>query len=105
MKVLKKFKDGRYTLIKAEWEGKRFIYLKDEEQKTESLGTTEEELPLNEMWEKHLQNSEYCLPCELLLRLEQKVLKGENTVAELGITLERLEKFRELLKEVENENN
>ncbi len=105
MKVLRKFRDGRYTLIEAEWEGKRFIYLKDEEQRTESLGIAKGELPLNEMWEKHLQNSEYCLPCELLLKLEQKVLKGENAVAELGITLERLEKFRELLKEVENENS
>ncbi len=105
MKVLKEFRDSRYTLIEAEWEGKRFIYLKDKEQRTESLGIAKEELPLNRMWEEHLQNSEYCLPCELLLQLEQKVLKGENAVAELGITLERLEKFRELLKEVENENS
>ena len=105
MKVLRKFRDSRYTLIEAEWKGKRFIYLKDREQRTESLGATQKELPLNQMWEKHLQNGEYCLPCELLLHLEQKVLKGENAVAELGITLERLEKFRELLKEVEGEDS
>ena len=105
MKVLKKFRDGRYTLIEAEWKGNRFIYLKDEEQRTESLGIAKGELPLNRMWKKHTQNGEYCLPCELLLKLEQKVLKGENAVAELGITLERLEKFRDLLKEVENEDS
>ncbi len=104
MKVIKRFTDRRYTLIEAEWEGKRFIYLKDREQKTESLGVVEGELPLSEMWEKHLKDREYCLPCELLLQIDRKVLKAEKSVAEIGLTLERLEKFKELLKEVENGN-
>ena len=104
MRVIKLFRDSRYTLIEAEWEETRFIYLKDNEQKTESLGVAQRELPLKEMWEKHQREENYCLPCELLLHLEHKVLKGENSIAEMGLTAERLERFKELLKEVENES-
>ena len=104
MKVTKTFRDSRYTLIEVEWNGTRFIYLKDNLQRTESLGISEKELPLNQMWKKHLEDTNYCLPCELLLCLEQKVLKGENSVAELGLTLERLNEFKEIVKEVESES-
>jgi len=105
LKVTKTFRDSKYTLIEAEWNGTRFIYLKDDLQKTESLGISEKELPLDQMWKKHLEDTDYCLPCELLLRLEQKVLKGENSIAELGLTLERLNEFKELVKEVESESS
>lgn len=105
MRVIRTFRDSRYTLIESEWNGSRFIYLKDNLQGTESLGVSKGELPLNQMWERHLQDANYCLPCELLLCLEQKVLKGENSVAELGLTFERLKEFKELIKEVKSESS
>ncbi len=104
MRVLRKFEDSRYTLVETLWKETRFIYLKDREQKTETLGTVEEELPLGEMWKKHTEINNYCLPCELLLYLKHKVLKAENSTAELGLTLEKLEEFRKTIAEVEREN-
>ncbi len=102
MKVLKRLKDGRYTVIVAQWEGATFLYLKDSFEKTESLGLIEKEKlrELKRLWEEYLRDREFCLPCYLLLLPQLKVLKGENAVAEIGLTLERLEKFKE---EVENE--
>lgn len=105
MKVLRKFEDSRYTLVEAVWKGSRFIYLKDRKQKTESLGTVEKEPPLGKMWKKHLEVNNYCIPCELLLYLKHKVLKAENSIAELGLTLEKLKEFSKTLAEVERENS
>ena len=103
MEILRKLRDERYTLIEALWEGERFIYLCDREQRTESFGIVEGELPLLDIWKRHREDENYCLPCELLLHVEKKVLRGENSVAEIGLTLERLERFKKLLKEVGSE--
>jgi len=102
LKVLKRLKDSRYILIVARWEGRLFLYLKDRKEGTESLGLIgEKELPeVEELWKKYLRDRNFCLPCELLLLPELKVLRGGNSVAEIGLTLERLERFK---KEVEDE--
>ncbi|WP_456342349.1 hypothetical protein [Thermovibrio sp.] len=97
MKVLRRLESSRYTVVVARWEGELFLYLKDRKEETESLGVIKEkELKrVDELWERHLKEDDFCLPCELLLIPELKVLKGENAVAEIGLTLERLEKFKE----------
>ncbi|WP_456455144.1 hypothetical protein [Thermovibrio sp.] len=99
MKVLKELQDSRYKLLLFEWRGDKFLYLEDREQGSESLCLVEGEVPLEELWEKHLKEENFCLPCRLLLYFDKKVLKWENSVAELGLTLERLEKFKEVLND------
>ena len=97
MKVVKRLEDDRYLLVEAILDGKTFIYLKDKVQKTESLGISEEKLSLEEMWKRHKSNSDYCLPCELLLLLNVKVITAKNSVAELGLSLEKLKEFKAFL--------
>ncbi|TCK03338.1 hypothetical protein [Phorcysia thermohydrogeniphila] len=97
MKVLRKLEDDRYLIVEAEVDNRIFIYLKDKQQKTESLGIPEKRVDLDKMWEKHRTEKDFCLPCELLLLLEQKVITAENSVAELGLTLERLQEFKTIL--------
>ena len=98
MKVIRKLEDDRYLLIEAVVEDRTFVYLKDKKQKTESLGIPEEKVDLEEMWRRHVTVVDFCLPCELLLLLKQKVITAENSVAELGLTLERLQEFKKILK-------
>ena len=98
MKVLKRWEDQRYVIVEAESNGTTFIYLKDKHQKTESLGIPEGKVNVKELWEKHLSEEEFCLPCELLLRFKHKVVTAENSVAELGLTLEKLKEFKKILK-------
>ena len=100
MRVLTKLEDSRYLLIKAELEGTNFVYLKDKVQKTESLGIPERELDLTKLWERHRREEDFCLPCELLLLLKQKVVTAENSIAELGLTIERLEEFKKRLTQL-----
>ena len=97
MKVLKKLNDDRFKIVVALWEGKTFLYLKDEREGSESLGVIEggEVKRVDELWKRHLKDPEFCLPCELLLIPKLKVLKWKSSVAEIGLTLERLERFRE----------
>lgn len=101
MKLLQKFKDSRYLLLKVLWEGEIFLYLEDREQKTESLGRVGQDFDLSPYWEKHLKDKDFCLPCHILLLPKEKVLKGEGAVAELGLTLERLERFKKELEVAE----
>jgi hypothetical protein len=78
--------------------GKPLILLIDKAEKTESLGICSlSEKEVKEMWKKQ-GDSSYCLPCELLLYLDPKVIKAENCVAELGISLETLEKVKKELE-------
>jgi len=96
LKVTLKLSNDRYLLYYFEMSGKSLILLIDKVEKTESLGVcslSEEEV--KEMWEKQ---ASYCLPCELLLHLDPKVVKAENCVAELGISLETLEKVKKELE-------
>jgi hypothetical protein len=100
LKLLQKFKDDRYFLVKVLWEGEVFLYLEDREQRTESLGRLTEDADLTPYWERHLREEGFCLPCEVLLLPAEKVVRGEGAVAELGLTLERLERFKKELEEV-----
>gem|GEM_PF-1048625 len=104
MKVVREFRDSSYRVVEAEWEGNRFLYLEDFKEGTQSLCLLEKEVPLDFLWEKHKEDENFCLPCELLLFFERKVLKWRNSTAEMGLTLERLENFRKLL-EVKGENS
>ncbi len=99
MKVLKEFKDGRFRLILFNWEGKEFLYLEDKEQGSESLCLVEGEVPLKELWEEYLKDKSFCLPCQLLLYFDKKVLKYGNSVAELGLTVDRLERLKEVIND------
>jgi hypothetical protein len=98
LKVIRKLEDDRYLLIEAVVEDRIFIYLRDKKQKTESLGIPEGKVDLKEMWKKHTTDVDFCLPCELLLLLKQKVITAENSIAELGLTFERLQEFKKILK-------
>ena len=93
-----RFEDERYLLISVFWDSTQFIYLRDKVQKTESLGIPSKSLDVEFFWRRHIENKDYCLPCELLLYFEKKVMIAENSVLEWGITLERLEKFREFIE-------
>jgi len=99
VKLLTELQDGRYKLLVFEWKGDKFLYLKDKEQGSESLCLFEREVPLEELWEKHLEEKNFCLPCQLLPYFDKKVLKWGSSIAELGLTLERLEKFKEVLND------
>ncbi len=102
LRVTLKLSNDRYLLYHFEMSGKSLVLLIDKLEKTESLGVcslNEEEI--KEMWERQ-KNSSYCLPCELLLHLDPKVVKAENCVAELGISLKTLERVKSQL-EVEND--
>lgn len=101
MKLKKRLKDNRYLIAEIEFTGERLIYLRDFKENTESLGVADKDLDVEDLWKKHEKDSNYCLPCELLLFLEPKVISAEKSVAELGISLETLEKVREFLKEAE----
>jgi hypothetical protein len=98
LELKNRFEDERYLLISASWDGNQFIYLKDKVQKTESLGIPSKPLDVETFWKKHKEGRDYCLPCELLLYFEKKVMVAENSVVEWGITLERLKKFREFIE-------
>lgn len=103
MRLKEKLSDDRYTLSELEYGETKLIYLEDKLQKTESLGIPTEKIDLREFWEKHVKDKNYCLPCELLLILDPKVISAENCSTELGLTLELLERVRNFLKEGENE--
>ncbi|WP_457681064.1 hypothetical protein [Thermovibrio sp.] len=105
MKVVQKFTDSRYEVLVVKWEGEKFLYLKDKELKSETLALFEGEIPLKELLEKHESETDFCLPCHLLLHFEKKVMAAEGAVAELGITFERLKEFKKKLKEVLNEGS
>ncbi len=96
--MLELLEDENYLLCEVEENGVRFIYLRDMKQGTESLGVPGENVDVKALWRAYGEEG-ICLPCELLLKLEQKVLVGENSVAELGLTLERLKAFRRFLDE------
>lgn len=100
-KLKSKFEDERYLLISGIWDGDNFIYLLDKAQDTESLGIPSEPLDLETFWNKHERNKNYCLPCELLLYFEKRVMVAENSTLEWGLTVERLQKFKQL---IENNN-
>ncbi|MEO2067957.1 MAG: hypothetical protein ABGX27_00385 [Desulfurobacteriaceae bacterium] len=97
MKVLQSFEDEYYLLIEVIWKGEIFIFFLDKTQGTETLGIPQKGFKLSEVLEKHKKDKNYCLPCELLLKLEKKVARHENNVLEWGLTLEKLERFRQKL--------
>ena len=99
MRVKKRLNDDRYLLAEIEFEGRRLIYLRDRLQETESLGFLSGDLDVEELWKDHLTRSDFCLPCELLLHLDPKVIYSKESVAELGLTLEFLKKVRGILEE------
>lgn len=101
MKLLQKFQDDRYLVVKALYGGEIFIYIDDRAQKTQALGRLKEDVDLKPFWEKHVKGEKgFCLPCHLLLLPTHKVLVGESSTAELGLTLERFKEFKNRLKEV-----
>ena len=99
MELKNRFEDERYLLISVFWDDSQFIYLKDKLQKTESLGIPSKPLDIEVFWKKHKELEDYCLPCELLLYFEKKVIVAKNSVVEWGITIERLQRFRKLIEE------
>ncbi|ADU97321.1 hypothetical protein Theam_1358 [Thermovibrio ammonificans HB-1] len=103
MRVLRKFRNGRFLLVEAEWKGERFIYLKDKKQGSVSLGKAKSELNLEREWESYLKGENSCLPCTLLLNLTDKVVAAGELSYEDGLTLKELETFETLLsREVED---
>jgi hypothetical protein len=99
LKVVERFRDNRYLLVKVLWEGKEFVYLYDRKQDSHGLCLAEGAINLKELWEKHKSDDNYCLPCELFLLFSSKFLQAKSSIAELGISKEVFERFKKELKE------
>ena len=97
MRKVKSLKNDRYEIILFERSSKPFVYLRDKEENSESLGLANISFEeVEKLWERQ-ENSDCCLPCELLLHLDPKVVRAGNVVAELGLAVEFLEKTKKEL--------
>ncbi|WP_163327949.1 hypothetical protein GFV12_02165 [Desulfurobacterium thermolithotrophum] len=101
MKIKNRFEDERYILVCANWEGSEFIYFKDKLQNTETLAIPSKPLDPKVFWRKHKEDESYCLPCELFLHCDSKVMTADNVIVEWGLTLERLNRFKTLIEKID----
>ncbi len=100
MEIKKRLEDERYLLIELVFNNQTYVYLYDKDQKTSFLGLKESELDLDTFWQRHKQNNNYCLPCELMLCFKKRLaLAKDYAPVGMGLDLQKMQPLLQQLKE------
>ncbi len=96
---IERFEDQKYLLARIRFLGKTYVFLKDKWQNTEFLGLDSKGVNLSNYWDKYRENTSYCLPCELMLEFEEKVIKSlEHGILEMGVEKRILNSIENIYK-------
>ncbi len=96
---IERFEDGRYLISKLRIGESLYIYLRDKEQGSEFLELLGCDVELKPYWERHRREESYCLPCEVMLLGEGKVVSSEELGSlEMGVSRKLLEVVREFYR-------
>ncbi len=72
------FEDKRYFLAEVDFKDQTYIYLYDKKQSSEMLGLKEGNLNLEALWQRHKREANFCLPCELMLNFNKRIITSEG---------------------------
>ena len=98
MQIDTQFQDIRYFLIEFHRNGLAYILLYDIDCHSLFIGQKETDIDLDTFWKRHQEDKNYCLPCELMLHFDKRlVLSPDYPPLELGLSLKIA---KELLKEL-----
>ncbi|MDL1969575.1 MAG: hypothetical protein LWW94_01140 [Candidatus Desulfofervidaceae bacterium] len=86
IQVSSHFEDKDYIVLEFAKDDMVYIFLYDKKQGSAFLGLREEPIELKELWEKHQQDRNYCLPCELMLCFKKRLaLARKYPPLEMGL--------------------
>lgn len=67
------FEDDNYLLLEFLSNDDVYIFLYDKTQESAFLGIKEEPIEPKTFWERHRDDKNYCLPCELMLYFKKRL--------------------------------
>lgn len=98
MHIKTHFQDDHYILAAFRTDGDDYVLLYDAKQRSSFLGKDEQAVDLAVFWQKHLEDETYCIPCELMLYLDEHwIAVPDESPLEMGIDTNRARALMELL--------
>ncbi|MDQ7031136.1 MAG: hypothetical protein Q9M37_00245 [Desulfonauticus sp.] len=96
-------KDSEYYIVVFIKDKKDYIFLYDAKQKVIFLTQDTKEEIIYNLWQKHLQDKDFCIPCEFMLQFDKKViLTSDYLPLEMNISLQEMQSvFSELEAKIE----
>jgi len=93
------FQDEHYALTAFRLEQDDYVFLYDAGQRSLFLGQETQPVDLFTFWQKHRENADYCIACELMLCFDERwiAVPGEAPV-ELGICTGAAKRLLEAIK-------
>jgi len=99
VRVRHHFQDDGYVLVAFRLGKDGYVFLYDAEQRSLFLGQETRPVDLLAFWEKHRENTSYCIACELMLCFDERwiAVPGESPV-DLGIDTGTAQRLLESLR-------